>query len=96
MDSRVGKVKCKGCGRALKIPNMYGKNLAVLTPYCPTATIFTVQWLIHHGWHITTFEANPSGAYFCPDCFPKDQPEYHRSSECDAWCEQAEKWMNEK
>ena len=94
MNSRVGKVKCKRCGKELVVPNMYGKDLELLKPYCCTATVLTVQWLIHHGWHITTYEANPPGAYLCPDCY-NGQPEYHKSQDCDAWCEQAEKWMKE-
>jgi hypothetical protein len=95
MNSRVQKVKCYRCGKTLETPNMYGKKLELLDPYCPSATIFVVQWLIHHGWHCLTSEATPSGAFLCPDCFQEGQPEYHRSSECGAWCEQAEKWMME-
>ena len=96
LDSRVGLVKCKSCGKELEVPNMYGeKERALLEPYCPTTVILTVQWLIHHGWHVTKHEANPPGAFFCPDCFPKGQPEYTKSICCEDWCNQAEKWMKD-
>ena len=95
LNSRVGKVKCCRCGKTLDTPNMYGKDLAILEPYCCAATVLIVQWLIHYGWHISTIEANPPHMYYCPDCFPKGTPEFHKSAECDAWCEQAEKWMKE-
>ena len=95
MDSRVGKVKCKKCGKELEVPNMYAeKERQLLKPYCPTTVILVVQWLIKHGWHVTNREANPSGAYLCPDCY-EGQPEYSRSEACDAWCKQAEAWMKE-
>ena len=94
MNSRVQKVKCYRCGKTMNTPNMYGKKLEELTPYCPTGTILTVQWLIYHGWHCLTHEANPSGAFLCPDCYD-GQPEYHKSGYCEAWCEQAERWMKE-
>lgn len=96
MNSRVGKVKCKGCGKELTVPNMYSdKERALLKPYCCSIVVLVVQWLIHHGWHVTTYEANPPASYFCPDCFPKGQPEYSRSPYGKDWCEQAEKWMRE-
>ena len=94
MNSRTQKCKCKVCGKEIDIPNMYGKNLEILTPYCPTGTVLIVQWLIHHGWHCLTHEATPSGAFLCPDCY-QGQPEYHKGKACDVWCEQAEKWMKE-
>lgn len=93
MDSRVQKVKCKCCGKELTAPNLYGKNLEILTPYCATATVFLVQWLIHKGWHVATIESG--GSFFCPDCFKEGTAEYHKSPNCEAWCEQGEKWMNE-
>ena len=97
MNSRVGKVKCCRCGKELQIPNMYSdkERREYLKPYCPTAVILVCQWLIHHGWHISSLEAKPPHMYYCPDCFPKGTSEYHKSKECDAWCEQAEKWMKE-
>ena len=97
MDSRVGQVKCHKCGKTLDIPNMYSEKErnAVLKPYCCATTVLIVQWLIHHGWHVTTHDANPAGAFFCPDCFPKGQPEYSRSAAGQDWCKQAEQWMKE-
>jgi len=94
MNSRVGKVKCMRCGKELAAPNMYGDELKLLKPYCCAATVLIVQWLIHHGWHCLTLEATPPGAFLCPDCY-NGQPEYHKSQNGDAWCEQAEKWMKE-
>ena len=96
MDKRVGKVKCYGCGKEIEVPNMYSQqDRNKLVPYCCATTILLTQWLIHHGWHVTTFEANPSGKFFCPDCFPEGTPEYSKR-ECGAdWCEQAERWMKE-
>ena len=96
LNSRVGLVKCKSCGKELEVPNMYGeKERALLQPYCATTVILTVQWLIYHGWHVTKHEANPPGAYFCPDCFPEGQPEYKQYHELDPWIEQAKAWMKE-
>ena len=93
MDSRVQTVKCKCCGKELPSPNMYGKSVESLTPYCAAGTVLLVQWLIHKGWHVTTFEQG--GNFLCPDCFKEGTPEYHKSPNCETWCEQAEKWMNE-
>lgn len=60
MNSRVGKVTCKGCGCSLEVPNMYSeKSRKVLQPYCPSTVMLHIQWLLHHGWHITKHEANP-------------------------------------
>lgn len=97
MSSRVGKVSCKGCGKQLEVPNMYSEKERndVLKPYCCSSVVLIIQWLIHHGWHVTTRDANPSGAYFCPDCFPKGQPEYNESPAGAEWCKQAEGWMKE-
>ena len=96
MNSRIGKVKCYSCGKELEVPNMYSeKDRKLLEPYCCATTVLMVQWLLHHGWHVTTHEADPSGAYFCPDCFPKGQPEYSKSPYGEDWCDQAEKWMKE-
>jgi len=96
LDSRVGLVKCSVCGKTLKVPNMYAeKERAKLTPYCATTTILHVQWLIHHGWHVGSLEANPPHQFYCPDCFPKGTPEYSRRDYGADWCKQAEEWMNE-
>ena len=96
MNKRTHIVRCKRCGKELLSPAMYSeKEREVLQPYCCTATVLTVQWLIGHGWHVTTYDADPPGAYYCPDCFPQGQPEYSRRPYCDDWCRQAEQWMNE-
>ena len=94
-DSRVGKVKCKTCGKELEVPNMYSERdrNAVLKPYCCATTVLHVQWLIHHGWHVSNYDADPAGAFYCPDCFPKGTPEFSRSAAGKDWCEQAERWM---
>lgn len=96
MDSRVGKVKCNKCGKELEIPNMFSEKErnAVLKPYCCATTVLISQWLIHHGWHVTSRDANPSGAYLCPDCY-EGQPEYSRHPHGEDWCKQAEEWMKE-
>ena len=97
LDSRVGKVRCKVCGKELEVPNMYREEErnAVLTPYCSTTTVLHVQWLIGHGWHVSTYDAEPAGAFYCPDCFPKGTPEYSQRPYCKDWCEQAGRWMRE-
>lgn len=97
LNKRTEVVKCSVCGKELQVPSMYSEKdrTAYLKPYCPTAVILVCQWLIHHGWHVSSIEARPPHQYYCPDCFPKGTPEYHKSSACDAWCEQAEKWMKE-
>ena len=94
MDSRVGKVKCKKCGKELEIPNMFSEKErdAVLKPYCCSTTVLIIQWLIHHGWHVTSREANPAGAYLCSDCY-EGQSEYSRHPYGEDWCKQAEAWM---
>ena len=96
MDYRVGKVKCHSCGKELEVPQMYSeKEREILTPYCCAYTVLIVQWLIHHGWHVTTYDAEPSGAYLCPDCFKEGTPEFSRHEYGAQWCKQAEKWMKE-
>lgn len=96
MNSRTETVKCSCCGKELTIPNMYKrKDLDILKPYCGAATLLTVQWMLHHGWHVATMQADSPGAYYCPDCFPKGTPEYHETEDVASWCEQAEKWMKE-
>jgi len=94
-NSRVGRVKCKMCGKELEVPNIISDNeREVLKPHCATYTIFLTQWLLHHGWHPTKLEANTSGAFLCPDCYA-GQPEYHEAPYAADWCKQAEKWMHE-
>jgi len=95
-SSRTGHVRCKWCGKVIEAPNIIrDEERKVLKPYCATHTIFLTQWLLHHGWHVTKFgEANPSGAFLCPDCYA-GQPEYHEAPYAADWCEQAEKWMRE-
>lgn len=95
MNSRVRKVKCCGCGKEIEIPNMYAEEREKLVPFCCATTVLIVQWLIYHGWHVTTNEVNPPGAFFCQDCFPKGQAEYHRGPSCETWVKQAEAWMKE-
>ena len=96
ISSRVGKVSCKGCGKIIEVPNMYSeKSRRLLKPYCPSTVMLHIQWLLHHGWHVTKHEANPPAAFFCPDCFPEGQPEYKQFHELDPWIEQAEAWMKE-
>lgn len=93
MNSRTETVKCSYCGKELTIPNMYKrKDLDILKPYCGAATLLTVQWMIHHGWHITT---QGDELFYCPDCFPEGTPEYQEAPYAKDWCEQAEKWMKE-
>jgi ribosomal protein S27E len=94
-SSRVGRVSCKVCGKEIETPNIISdKEREVLNPYCATHTIFLTQWLLHHGWHVTRWDTNPSGAFLCPDCYA-GQPEYHEAPYAADWCEQAEKWMHE-
>lgn len=96
MNSRTQTVKCSCCGKELTVPNMYrGKDLHNLKPYCCASTVLIVQWMLHHGWHVTTMEADPPGAYYCQDCFPEGTKEFHKMEAATSWCEQAEKWMNE-
>lgn len=77
---------------------MYSEEVRneVLHPFCATATILTSQWLIHHGWHVSSIEAEPPHMYYCQKCFPKGTPEYHESPHAAEWCKQAEEWMNKE
>lgn len=96
LDSRIGKVKCNVCGKELEVPNMYSEEeRAILKPYCCATTVLHVQWLIHHGWHVSNYDADPAGAYYCPDCFPKGTPEFSSREYGKGWCEQAAAWMKE-
>ena len=50
LDSRVGLVKCKSCGKELEVPNMYAeKDRKLLNPYCPTTVMLVTQWLLYGG-----------------------------------------------
>ena len=96
MNSRTETVKCSCCGKELTVPNMYKrKDLDILKPYCGAATVLTIQWMIHHGWHITALDAHHKSYFYCPDCFPEGTPEYQEAPYAKDWCEQAEKWMKE-
>lgn len=95
LDSRVGRVACKSCGKELEVPNMYGKERELLTPFCGSTVMLHIHWLLYHGWHVTNREANPPDTYFCPNCFPKGQPEYKLYHDYDPWIEQASTWMKE-
>lgn len=97
-NSRSRIVKCNHCGKELKMPNLLSekKRKEILSPFCCAGTVFTVQWLIHHGWHCTSYEANPPGEFLCPDCFKEGMPEFHKSKYGEQWCEQAKKWMEEE
>lgn len=95
-NSKTSKVRCFKCWKELEMPNMLSEKLRkeVLRPYCPTGTVFTIGWLITHGWHCTRHEADPSGAFLCPDCYEEGTPEYIKTKFVDDWCKQAEDWMN--
>lgn len=92
------KVKCHKCGKEMLIPNMMRTETRdkVLHPYCCAYTIFTVQWLLHHGWHVRNLGVTDSHPYFCPDCWEEGTPEYSKSAEGKQWCEQAEAWRKEQ
>lgn len=98
LDQRSHEVACSVCGKKIVAPTMYSEKErnAILHPYCCAATVLTCQWLIHHGWHVSSIEANPPHQYYCPDCFPKGIPEYHKAPYAADWCDQAEKWMKEE
>ena len=98
LDQRSKEVYCSVCGKKIRVPTMYSEKTRneVLHPFCATATILLTQWLIHHDWHVSSIEAKPPHEFYCPDCFPKGTPEYHKSAACDDWCKQAEEWMNEE
>ena len=98
LDKRSHEVKCSVCGKTMTVPTMYSEKVRneVLHPFCATATILTSQWLMHHGWHVSSIEANPPHMYYCPDCFPKGTPEYHESPHAAEWCKQAEEWMKKE
>lgn len=97
MTKKTRTVKCHKCGKTMEVPNMYSESTRdkVLSPYCCTTSVFTVQWLIHHGWHIRNLGLTDSHPYFCPDCFEEGTPEYEARDYGKQWCEQAESWLNE-
>jgi len=92
---KTHEVKCFKCGKKMTLPNMNMKDRSdkVLSPYCCTGTVFTVQWLIHHGWHIRNLGVTDRHPFFCPDCWEEGTPEYKAHEYGKQWCEQAEMWL---
>lgn len=94
--NKPNKVKCSVCGKELEVPNMYSeKDRSKLSPFCCAATVFTVQWLVHHGWHVRNLGLHDSHPYYCNDCWV-DGPEYEKKEYGASWCEQLEKLLNNK
>lgn len=83
-NSKTRKVRCFKCGKELEMPNMLSEKLRkeVLRPYCPAGTVFTIGWLITHGWHCTRHEAEPSGAFLCPDCYEEGDSGIYQDQIC--------------
>lgn len=102
LDRKTHNVKCYHCGKELETPTLYSQvdRDKVLKPWCCASTVFTTQWIIHHGWHVTTLEANPAQAFFCDECFhkcfPMGTPEYSKREYGADWCRQAEEWVKLK
>lgn len=95
LDERQTAVKCSCCGKPLVVPNLFGKKVReVLKPFCCATTVLHVQWLIYHGWHVRNLGLHDSHPYFCPDCWKEGTPEYSKSEECEAWCKQAQAWLD--
>lgn len=92
------KVKCLECGKEMLIPNMMREDTRnkVLHPYCCAFTLFAVQWLLHHGWHVRDLGLHDTHPYFCPDCWEEGTPEYSKHDAGKQWCEQAEAWRKEQ
>lgn len=89
--SRRNKVRCSECGKEIGVPNVYNeKERSKLSPYCCAASIFIVQWLIHHGWHVRNLGISDSHPYYCDDCWVVGTPEYSRTEYGDSWCSQVE------
>lgn len=97
MTSKTHTVKCHKCGNELEMPNMTMEKTRkeVLTPFCCAYSVFSVQWLIHHGWHVRNLGLTDSHPYFCPDCWEDGTPEYNATDYGKQWCEQAEKWIEQ-
>lgn len=97
MNRKKTIVKCHKCGKTLEVPNMMRQEVreGVLSPFCCAYTVFLVQWLIHHGWHIRNFGLTDSHPYFCSDCWEKGIPEYDGTAYGKQWCEQALKWLEQ-
>ena len=98
MASKTCTVKCHKCGKTIEVPNMVREDVRnkVLFPYCCATTVFIVQWLIHHGWHIRNLGVTDRHPYICPDCFEEGTPEYKANDYGKQWCEQAESWLKEE
>lgn len=97
MTSKTHSVKCHKCGKKLEIPNMMRTKTrdAVLRPYCCTYTLFTVQWLVNHGWHVRNLGVTDNHPYLCPDCWEEGTPEYSKAEHGKQWCEQAQAWLED-
>lgn len=98
MSSNTHIVKCNKCGKTMEIPNlMNDKTRAeVLFPFCCSFSVYVVQWLIHHGWHVRNLGIGDSHPYFCPDCWKEGTPEYEARDYGKQWCEQAQSWLESK
>lgn len=98
MTNKKRYVRCHKCGKEIEIPNLTLEKtrMEVLRPYCCAYTLFTVQWLVYHGWHVRNLGLTDSHPYFCPDCWEDGTPEYEKHDCGEAWCEQAQKWLNNK
>lgn len=95
MNSKMTTVKCYKCGKTIEVPNMMRQEVRskVLSPYCCAYTVFVVQWLTHHAWHVRNLGLNDSHPYLCPHCFEEGTPEYEATDYGKQWCEQAEAWI---
>lgn len=95
--SRKKIAKCAVCSDEIEFPFLREVDRKkVLSPYCCTGTVFITQWLIHHGWHVRNLGIDDSHPFICPNCWKEGTPEYTAKEYGKEWCEQAEKWMNEK
>lgn len=98
MTKKTRHVRCRKCGKEIEIPNLALEKTRkeVLSPFCCAYTLFTVQWLVHHGWHVRDLGLTDSHPYFCPDCWEDGTPEYEKRDYGEVWCKQAQAWMNNK
>lgn len=89
-------VKCSKCGSTLGVPNLMQQNTRekILSPYCCAFTLFCVQWLIHHGWHVRNLGLTDCHPYLCPDCWEEGTPEYEKQDYGEEWCKQAQVWLD--